>query len=106
QIAVEGHAPSWWEVARPVGKGILLAVGCAVPLVLFAPEFVSLVLRHGRFTPEDAAAVAALLRVLAVGFVAGMGALLVERLYLAGTRNRTLAALSLVRAGSRVALAV
>jgi len=104
QLADPTRVPTWREIARPVAKGLLLAAACALPLVLFAPQFVSLVLRHGKFTSDDVEAVASLLRVLAVGFVASMGALLLERFYLAGVRNRTLAALSLVRAGSRVAL--
>ncbi len=103
-LADAGSVTGWRDIARPVGKGVLLAAACALPLVMFAPQFVLLVLRHGKFTADDAAAVASLLRVLAVGFVASMGALLLERFYLAGARNRTLAALSLVRAGVRVAL--
>jgi putative peptidoglycan lipid II flippase len=103
-IVERGSTPSTREVWRSVGKGMLLALGCATPLALLASPFVSLLLQHGRFTSADTAAVSALLRVLAVGFVVSMGAFLLERLYLASSRNRTLAALSLLRVGSRIAL--
>jgi putative peptidoglycan lipid II flippase len=90
------------DVYRPVFKGILLAAACAVILALFALQFVRLVLGHGRFGAGDAMAVAGLLRILAIGFVGSMGALLLERLYLADARNQALAVLSIVRAAVRL----
>jgi putative peptidoglycan lipid II flippase len=93
------------EVWRPLMKGVLLALGCGALLALLAPTFVAIVLRHGRFSAADASAVAVLLRVLAIGFVGSMGATLLERLFLAGSRNRTLAMLSVIRAVSRVGVA-
>ena len=90
------------RVLRPVRGGLLLATACAVLLVLFARPFVTLLLSHGRFQSADTLVVVTLLRVLAVGFVATMGALLLERLYLATTRNRLLAMLSFGRAALRL----
>ncbi len=104
QITTEGQVPARRDVMRAVGKGMALAAACAIPLTIFAPQFVLLLLRHGQFSFLDAAAVGALLRVLAVGFVASMGALLIERLFLARARNRTLAVASLLRAGTRLTL--
>jgi putative peptidoglycan lipid II flippase len=104
QLVSTDTAVGWRDIARPILKGVLLATMCSVLLVTFAPEVVRLVLRHGHFTESDAVAVAQLLRVLGVGFVASMGAFLLERLYLARVRNRTLALLSLVRAGSRISV--
>jgi peptidoglycan biosynthesis protein MviN/MurJ (putative lipid II flippase) len=105
QIAVRGNTPSRRDTLSPVLKGVALAAACAALLVAFSPTVVTLVLRHGRFTNTDAVAVAGLLRILGVGFVASMGALLLERLYLAGARNRTLAAFSVMRVGMRIGIA-
>jgi peptidoglycan biosynthesis protein MviN/MurJ (putative lipid II flippase) len=71
-------------------------------LIVLAPQLVVLLLRHGRFTADDARAVTALLRVFAIGLVGSMGAMLVERWYMAGSRNRLLAGLSLIRAATRL----
>jgi putative peptidoglycan lipid II flippase len=97
---------SRWDVLRPVWRGVLLAGACAALLSLFAKPFVHTLLGHGRFDVADEVAVASLLHVLALGFVATMGALLLERYYLATVRNRTLAALSVVRAAVRLTIVV
>ena len=49
-----------------------------------------------------AVAVSGLLRILAVGFIANVGSLLLERAYLAASRNRALAVLAVARAGVRL----
>jgi putative peptidoglycan lipid II flippase len=106
QIAQTNVPPSPGGVLRSVGRGVVLAAACSALLALFAPAFVQIVLGHGRFGSTDAAVVVSLLRVLAVGFVATMGALLLERLYLATTRNRLLAKLSVGRAALRIGTVV
>ena len=102
QITKTGISPSIRVVLGAVGRGMAIAAALAVLLVLFAPTFVSLVLGRGRFSSADVMVVGSLLRVLAIGFVATMGALLLERLYLATTRNRVLAALSVGRVALRL----
>lgn len=105
-ITREGTAPLSRDVLRSVGRGMALAAGLAALVVLFAPFFVSLLLEHGRFGSADAMVVVSVLRVLAIGFVATMGALLLERLFLASARNRVLAALSVGRAALRLSAVV
>jgi len=102
EIAAHGHEPPRAEVLRIVAKGLALALACALALVAAAPLVVHLLLAHGRFTSTSEVAVASLLQLLSVGFVATMGALMLERFYLASTRNRTLAVLSFCRAAIRV----
>ena len=75
-------------------------------MAAFAPELVHVLLAHGRFGPADEEAVASLLRLLSVAFVGNMTAQLLERHYIAMTRNRALAALSLGRAIVRLGLAL
>jgi putative peptidoglycan lipid II flippase len=106
EITTEGRVPPRRDVLRIVRNGLALAVVFGVLLALFARPMVAVLLHRGRFTGEDAEAVAVLLRILALGFVATMGALLTERLYLAATRNRLLAQLSVARAVIRVVTAV
>lgn len=98
--------PTLPEVRRAVGKGIALATVIAALLAILAPIVVRLLLGHGRLQPAEVAAVARLLRLLAAGFVATMGALLLERLYLAHSRNRILAGLSFLRAAVRIGTVV
>ncbi len=105
QIAAGGRHPGRREVFRVVGKGFLVAAAIGGLLGFFAPQFVHLLLARGRFTPEDEAAVSALLRLLALAFVANMTAQLVERHYIATTRNRVLAVLSVFRVILRIGLA-
>ncbi len=101
-----GRQPTRAEVLRAVGKGILLAAAIAGLLALLAGPAVRLLLGHGRLSVEEVAAIAGLLRLLAIGFVATMGALLLERLYLAHARNRRLALLALMRVGVRLTVVV
>ncbi len=105
QIATTGVPPSRREVLRVLGKGLGLAAGIAGLLALSASRLVRLVLEHGRFTAADAVAVAGVLQALSIAYVANMGASLLERHYIALTRNRTLAALSLGRAALRLGTA-
>src|SRR5207245_11056457 len=93
------------QVLRGLGKGLGLAAGIAGVLGLSGSRLVRLVLEHGRFTAADAVAVAGVLQALAIAYVANMGASLLERHYIALTRNRTLAALSLGRAALRLGTA-
>ena len=102
----EGRAPSRREIWTAVSRAIFLAAALAVPLAVFAPRLVALLLRHGRFNANDAAAVSSLLQVLAIGFVGSMGVLLTAQAYLATSRNRLLAAVTVLRGGVRVAVAV
>ncbi len=106
RVVAEGRAPSRQEIWVAVGRGLLLAAGLAVLVAAFAPQIVGVLLLHGRFQTGDAAAVSSLLRVLAIGFVGSMGALLAERAYLAAARNWMLAALMVLRGGLRVAVVV
>jgi peptidoglycan biosynthesis protein MviN/MurJ (putative lipid II flippase) len=87
---------------RVVAKGLGLAVILGVALAFGAPLIVSVLLGHGRFTVADEGVVASLLQVLSLAFVANMGAQMLERHYIASTRNRTLAGLSVARAVIRV----
>jgi putative peptidoglycan lipid II flippase len=98
--------PALPEVRRAIGKGIALAAVIAGALALLAPIVVQLLLGHGRLRPDEVAKVSGLLRLLAAGFVATMGALLLERLYLAHSRNRVLAGLSFMRAAVRIGTVV
>ena len=102
QITTTGVAPARGEVLRVLGKGLGLAAAIAGVLALTASRLVQLVLGHGRFTAADAAAVASVLQALSIAYVANMGASLLERHYIALTRNRTLAALSVCRAALRL----
>jgi putative peptidoglycan lipid II flippase len=98
--------PSASEVSRSVGKGIAVAIVIAVLVAALAPPVVRLLLGHGSMTSGDLSAIAGLLRLLAAGFVATMGALLLERLYLAHSRNGVLASLSVVRGLVRIGTVV
>ena len=79
-----------------------MAAAIAAVLALSASRVVQLVLGHGRFTAAASAAVARVLQALSIAYVANMGASLLERHYIALTRNRTLAALSVGRAALRL----
>ena len=101
-----GRVPQRREVVRAVGKGILLAVVIAAALALLAHPAVHLLLGHGRLSGPDVTAIANLLRLLSIGFVATMGALLLERLYLAHAKNRRLAILAIMRVAVRLAVVI
>lgn len=101
-----GRSPPLKQVLVEIGRGLLIAGLIAGLIVVLAPLVVQLLLGHGRLTADDLAAVSRLLRYLALGFVATMGALLLERLYLAHARNRRLAGLALLRAGVRISVLV
>jgi putative peptidoglycan lipid II flippase len=101
-----GKIPDRREVARAIGKGMLLAVAIAAILALLAHPAVNLLLGHGRLSPSDVAAISDLLRLLSIGFVATMGALLLERLYLAHAKNRRLALLAIMRVAVRLAVVI
>ena len=101
-----GRVPQRREVVRAVGKGILLAVVIAAALALLAHPAVHLLLGHGRLSDPDVTAIANLLRLLSIGFVATMGALLLERLYLAHAKNRRLALLAIMRVAVRLAVVI
>ncbi len=103
EMANEATIPTKRDVMRIVGKGVVLALLLGLVLAVSAPGLVQVLLRHGRFTSEDSATVSSLLRVLSVAFVANMGAQILERHYIASTRNQTLALLSVARATIRVA---
>ena len=105
QIAADRRPPARGEVLRTVGEGFVLAFAIGVVLAIFAPALVHLLLAHGRFAPEDEAVVATTLRYLSLAFVANMTAQMLERHYIATTRNQVLAALSLARAVIRIAIA-
>jgi peptidoglycan biosynthesis protein MviN/MurJ (putative lipid II flippase) len=102
----EGRTPDRREVARIVGKGMLLAGAIAGAFAILAPPAVQLLLGRSRLSPADIAAVSTLIRLLAIGFVATMGALLLERLYLAHARNRRLAFLAIMRVAVRLGVVV
>ena len=101
-----GKAPDRRDVARAVGKGVLLAGGIAGAIALLAGPGVRLLLGHGRLSEHDVAAIAHLLRLLSIGFVATMGALLLERLYLAHAKNRRLAILAILRVAVRLTVVI
>src|ERR1051326_5956440 len=90
QIATEARGPSRREVLGIVAAGLGLAAIIGVILAVFAPQLVHLLLAHGRFGQPDEVVVGTLLRLLSIAFVANMTAQLLERHYLATTRNRTL----------------
>jgi putative peptidoglycan lipid II flippase len=106
RVSMGEAPPSRGEVVRPVVKGIVLAAVCAGLTAVSASLLVHILLAHGRFSEDDAVAVSRLLRWLALGFVATMGALLLERWFLAQGRNRLLAFLSVCRATLRLAVAI
>ncbi|MEO7993587.1 MAG: lipid II flippase MurJ [bacterium] len=106
EFANDGVAPSRRRALGVALKAVGLAALCAGVLVLLAEPLVNLLLRHGRFQGSDAKTVADLLQLLALGFVGSMGALIIERHYLALARNRTLAALSIGRVSVRVLTAL
>jgi putative peptidoglycan lipid II flippase len=102
----QGRTPGRREVRRVVGKGMLLAAGMAGAIALLAPPVVQLVIGHGRLSAADLAAITGLLRLLAAGFVATMGAMLLERLYLAHAKNRRLALLAVLRVAIRLGVVI
>lgn len=101
-VATQGIGPSRQEVGRSVLRGVLAAAACTAVLLVGAPLLVRAILQHGRFDEADAATVVHLLRLLSIGFVATMGALLLERAFLARSRNSVLAKLSWARATLRL----
>jgi putative peptidoglycan lipid II flippase len=101
-----GRVPTRREVWRAVGKGVLLAGLIAGILAVLAHLLVGLLLGFGRLSPGDRQAIGDLLQLLAIGFVATMGGLLLERFYLAQARNRRLAVLALVRVAVRLSVVV
>jgi putative peptidoglycan lipid II flippase len=105
-VVAEGRVLSLRDVARPLAKGVAVAVVCAAGLAVFASTIVDLLLRHGRFTGADAEAVTVLLRILAAGLVGNMGSLLVERAFLAAGRTRILAVTAFVRGSVRLLTAL
>jgi len=106
QITTEGRGPTKAEVLSIIGRGFGLAAVLGVLLAALAPQLVHILLAHGRFGAQDEDAVVSVLRLLSVAFVANMTAQLLERHYIAMTRNRTLAALSVGRALVRLGLAL
>lgn len=105
EIAVRGRGPKPQEVAKEVLEGMGVALAMGAVLALTAPFWVHLILRHGHFSDVDAAEVSDLLRLLSLGFVFSMGAVLLERYFMATARNRTLALLSVLRVLTRVGVA-
>jgi putative peptidoglycan lipid II flippase len=105
-VAARGEVPARAEVVRVLGKGMGVALAIAALIYAFAGDAVQLFLHHGRFMDADAIAVSSLLRVLALGYVGSMGAVLLERYYLARAKNRLLAALSVARLLLRVSTAL
>lgn len=101
-----GRPPARRDVMRAVGKGVLLATAIAALIALTAPLVVGLLLSRSGMAPADVTAVADLLRLFSIGFVATMGALLLERLYLAHAKNRRLAFLALMRVAVRLAVVI
>jgi putative peptidoglycan lipid II flippase len=102
----DGRAPSSRELGRALVGGLAAAAVCAGVLAGTAPVLVRALLQHGRFNTVDAVAVGSLVRLLSVGFVGTVGALLVERAYLATGRSRVLAALTVLRVAIRISLAL
>ena len=105
-VATRGVLPARTEVVRALAKGMGVALAIAALTYGLAGEAVSLFLHHGRFMEADAVAVTSLLRLLALGYVGSMGAVLLERYYLARAKNRLLAALSVARFSLRVGTAL
>ena len=85
-----------------------MAVAAVVGAITYVSSAfaVDLLLRRGRFSAEDAGAVTSLLHLLSLGYVFSMGALLIERYYLAAAKNKILALSSVVRGGIRVLTAL
>jgi putative peptidoglycan lipid II flippase len=106
RIAVSREPLGRVEVIRAAMKGFFIAAVISVFVYLVADAAVRILLHHGRFHGADAAAVTSLLRLLTIGFVASMTALIVERYYLASAKNRLLAALSVGRLSIRVLTAI
>jgi len=94
------------EVLSIVLRGFGVAAVMGLLLAAVAPQFVHLLLGHGQFSSSDGIAVTSVLRLLALAFVANMTAQLLERHYIAATRNRLLAGLSLGRSFIRLGLAL
>jgi putative peptidoglycan lipid II flippase len=105
-VATGGRLPAGAEIWRPVVRGLGLAAAIGLTTALLAPGLVAVLLLHGRFRPEDGASVTRLLQGLSLGFVATMGALLLERFYIAATRTGTIATYSSLRAAVRVLVAL
>jgi putative peptidoglycan lipid II flippase len=106
QITTDGRGPTKGEVLTIVGRGFSLAAALGILLAACAQQLVHILLGHGRFGAADEEAVVSVLRLLSLAFVANMTAQLLERHYIATTRNRTLAALSVGRALVRLGLAL
>jgi putative peptidoglycan lipid II flippase len=105
QLVHDGRLPTRDERVSIIGRAMLLAVLLAMAVMLWAPVLVQVLLHHGQFSARDADAVAALLRLLAVGFVGTVGATMTERLFIAASANHWLAMAGLVRGSLRVGIA-
>jgi peptidoglycan biosynthesis protein MviN/MurJ (putative lipid II flippase) len=100
--ARDGRPPTRHEVAAALRTAFAVAALVAVAIAGLAPEIVRLLLHHGKFTGEDAAAVVGLLRLMSLAFVGNMCALVVERAYFAAERNTLLATVAISRAVIRL----
>ena len=105
----EAHAKralrvDWSGVLRPLAWAVCVAVAVGVAIPLGAGTGVRLLLGHTALTSADLRVVINLLRWLSIGYVLNMVSLCLEKLLLAQARNRTLALLSGLRAGTRIAL--
>jgi peptidoglycan biosynthesis protein MviN/MurJ (putative lipid II flippase) len=101
-VAVHGTAPSHRAIRRAVVGGLGVALGCAAGVAWLAPDIVPALLGHGGLHSEELVEITALLQLFCAGFPATMGALLLERLFLAMSANRVLAVLGAARAVVRL----
>jgi len=94
----------WHGVLRPLAWAVVVAIAVGAAIPLGAGLGVRLLLGHTALTSGDLGVVTSLLRWLSIGYVLNMVGLCLEKLLLAQARNRTLALLSGVRAGTRLTL--
>jgi len=118
--SVAGVLQSYWAghyyrgssrtVARSVRRIVLLALFIAAVVAVvawFEREFlVSLALRRGAFTSANAHVVAVVFGILMLGFPTGMGALVLERAYMAVQSTRALLGIAVVKLLVRASMAV
>lgn len=105
-VAAHDAPPATRAALARVLATLALAGVVAVAVAGLADPIVRMLLGHGRFTDQDVATVSELVRWLALPFVFTMGALILERHYLALSRNRLLAILAAGRSLLRLSVVI
>jgi putative peptidoglycan lipid II flippase len=88
QVALEDRAAVRRTVSRGLGLMLALNVPATIGLIVLAVPIVRVLFEHGRFRPSDTEAVAAALRLYAIGLVGYSAARIASPVFYALGRNR------------------